>query len=399
MYHNFKKQTMTTANNTRQQIIDLMNAATTKIQIAVSWLTDETIINHLSELATMIKVEIVLSCDILNAFRYSDITKLQRSGATVLKRGSDFPGQSGFMHAKLLIIDNTNVYGGSYNFTLNASLNDENFDQYPEDKVVYWTTKFLSWVSDSKDYTVDFENPELLKKLVQEKFLATEAFNKQFALTVAAGHTVDFQNELNERDYLIKQEIKKEELRTKTEEMQAGLLKISENGVLSSSCGIKSQPHRFYGGGLITRFYGEKEKNCFSTALFQKKEIELKFPFLKCRIKEDTLICKGDIQPAGCDVYKVKIEFRAGSFPQVYIIEPKIISNAEIHIYKEGGLCLFYPGDLKWKNNTSIAVYTIPWVYEWIMFYELYKLSGKWEGDYVPHNQSFSGNLQQFKAA
>jgi hypothetical protein len=72
-------------------------------------------------------------------------------------------------------------------------------------------------------------------------------------------------------------------------------------------------------------------------------------------------------------------------FPNVYILKPNISPNSNIHIYKEGSLCLFYPGDLHWKENTSIAEYTIPWIFEWLLYYELYQLTGVWEGEYVAH--------------
>jgi len=39
----------------------------------------------------------------------------------------------------------------------------------------------------------------------------------------------------------------------------------------------------------------------------------------------------------------------------------------------------FYPPDIKWKDTTNIAEYTIPWLIEWIYLYELWKLTGKWE--------------------
>src|SRR4051812_20398804 len=128
---------MTTINN-RQQILSLMNTAKNKIQVAVSWLTDEVFINSLQLMAKKIQVEVLLSNDILNSFRFPAIRQLQLAGGIVMKRGSQFPGQPNFMHAKLLIIDNKEVYGGSFNFTANASSNDENFDRYPSERVSYW---------------------------------------------------------------------------------------------------------------------------------------------------------------------------------------------------------------------------------------------------------------------
>jgi hypothetical protein len=42
---------------------------------------------------------------------------------------------------------------------------------------------------------------------------------------------------------------------------------------------------------------------------------------------------------------------------------------------------------MKWKDSTKIAAYTIPWTIEWIMLYELWKLTGKWEAAEVLHKK------------
>lgn len=88
----------------------------------------------------------------------------------------------------------------------------------------------------------------------------------------------------------------------------------------------------------------------------------------------------------GCDKYSIRVEFQAGYEPQVFITSHDIKPSNEIHIYKEGHLCLFYPGDLKWKNNLKVAEYIIPWVAEWIVFYELWLMTREWMGAEAPHS-------------
>lgn len=375
------------SNNNREQIIALLDKAEYRIQIAVSWLTDEVLISKLGEAAQKKKVELLLSCDALNVWRYSSIRELQSKGATVLKTGTNAPGVKGFMHAKFMIVDGTLAYGGSFNFTEGANYNYENFAKYDSETVQSFSSKFQNWWSTAKDYTIDFENPDAVKKLVVQSFEMQEKFRENLLSTFDAEQRKFVVKDVAERDALIKAEIEKEKIRETAKAMQAAKVSVATTGLLqSNTSGVVSKPHKFYGGRLYTKFHGQKQPKSYSSAIMQKREIEQKFSFLKCRIENDTLICRGEFKP-DANAYDVRVEFRAGCFPQVYVLNPSIKPNANIHIYREGSLCLFYPGDLKWKDTTSIAEYTIPWIYEWILFYELYLLTGIWEGEYVPHGE------------
>ncbi|MGV8963801.1 MAG: phospholipase D-like domain-containing protein [Candidatus Saccharimonadaceae bacterium] len=377
-------------NNNREQIIALLDKAQNRVQIAVAWLTDEVLIDKLTETAKKKNVELLLSCDALNVWRYSAIRELQKIGAKVLKTGTDSPGVKGFMHAKFMIIDGKVAFGGSFNFTEGANYNFENFKEYANTEVQSLSNDFNNWWSSAKDYTIDFENPEAIKKLVVQSFEMQDEFRKNLISTFNSEQRKFIEKEVAERDALIKTEIDKEKLRATSHAMQTASISIAKNGSLeNNSTGVVSKPHKFYGGKLYTKFSGQKRQNSFSISMLQKTWIERKFSFLKCRIENDTLICRGKFKVDGCNTYDIRIEFRADLFPQVYILNPAIISNAEIHIYNEGSLCLFYPGELKWKNTTQIAEYTIPWIYEWILYYELYLLTGVWEGAFETH-----GNLK-----
>ncbi|MDP1815442.1 MAG: phospholipase D-like domain-containing protein [Leadbetterella sp.] len=374
-------------NNNREQIIALFDKAESRIQIAVSWLTDEMLINKLGEAAQNKKVELLLSCDALNVWRYGSIRDLQRKGAKVMKTGTDAPGVKGFMHAKFIIIDGKVAHGGSFNFTDGANYNYENFKEYAVKEVPSLIDDYQDWWSTAKDYTIGFENPDAVKKLVVQSFERQEKFKENLLATIDADQRKFFTEDIDERNALIKGELEKEKIRESTKAMQAAKISIGSNGALqNNSTGVVSKPHKFYGGRLQTKFNGGKKPNSYSYALIQKLEIQKKYSFLKCRIENDTLICRGELNPNGKS-YDILIEFRAGTFPQVYILSPIIVPKADIHIYSEGSLCLFYPGDLRWKDNTSIAEYTIPWIIEWILFYELYQLSGVWEGESVAHGK------------
>jgi hypothetical protein len=373
-------------NNNREQIISLLDKAENRIQIAVSWLTDEVLISKLAETAQKKKVELLLSCDPLNVWRYSAIRELQSKGAKVMKTGTHAPGIKGFMHSKFMIVDERLAYGGSFNFTDGANYNYENFAKYDADTVQSFLSDFENMWATAKDYTVDFENPDAVKKLVVQSFELQEQMRESLLANFNSEQQKFMAKDVAERDALIKAEIEKDRKREAVKAIQSATVTVSKIGTMTNDqSGIASKPHKFYGGRFKTKFKGQKSPNSFFYAMLQKKEIEKNFSFLRCRIENDTLICRGIFKPEGCNAYDVKIEFRAGLFPQVYILNPEVKPNADIHIYNEGSLCLFYPGELKWKKTTSIAENTIPWIFEWILFYELYLLTGVWEGEFVPH--------------
>lgn len=372
-------------NKNREQIINLIENAQTSVQIAVSWLTDEAIIEKLAVAAQHKQVQILLSCDTLNVWRYSELLDLQRKGAQILKTGSIAPGTGGFMHAKFIIIDGKLVFGGSFNFTDGASYNYENFKRYADYEVPALMIDFKTWWASAMDYKFGFENPDAVKKLVIQNFETQEQF-RQNLLSQYDTEQKKVLMSLAEREAIIKAELEKDKLRENALALKLGSSTIDNSGkVKYGPDGTSSKPHRFYGGSLKAKFGGKKLKNSYYYALIQKHNIERNFSFLRCHIKNDTLICRGEFLIDGCNAYDIRIEFRAGACPQVFILNPQIESTAEIHIYREGSLCLYFPGDLQWKPVTNIAEYTIPWIYEWILYYELYIKTSKWEGDYVPH--------------
>ncbi len=138
--------------------------------------------------------------------------------------------------------------------------------------------------------------------------------------------------------------------------------------------------------------------NKYSHLLYQKKLIEQKYDFLKCDVKNKVLTCVGYISPDYCmNTYKIKIEYVAGHEPKSTILVPDIEPSTEIHMYKDHSVCLHYPPDMKWTIHKEVANYTIPWLCEWIIFYELYLINGNiWKGRESPsHIKECEKNINQ----
>jgi hypothetical protein len=138
---------------------------------------------------------------------------------------------------------------------------------------------------------------------------------------------------------------------------------------------------------MISQFFGRRKPfSKYGVLSYQRKLIEDHYSFLSCTIKNNVLTCVGALQPKNCmGQYKVKIEYVAGHEPKSTIISPKIVPSPKVHMYQDCSLCLHYPRDMVWNEKTKLYQYTIPWISEWIIFYEIYLINGnKWEGKESP---------------
>ena len=116
--------------------------------------------------------------------------------------------------------------------------------------------------------------------------------------------------------------------------------------------------------------------------------MEKEFTCFRCNIQSHGLFltCKGVLQPLeNIEPYSIEITQVPERTPKVFVKSPKIEYDSKIHMYRTGNLCLYYPSDFNWNASTAFAHYLIPWVNEWIIYYEIYKISGVWEGPAAPH--------------
>lgn len=147
---------------------------------------------------------------------------------------------------------------------------------------------------------------------------------------------------------------------------------------------VQNQPARRYSGKL---FPLHSTQFSAGTNYLQQRWIEQTYPgVFTCSVHKGMLTCVGTIRPTDeCDAYRICIKYVSGEPPQVFITSHKIKPRKTIHMYNNGALCLHYPPDINWKHRTSVAAYTIPWILEWVVCYELWKLTGKWEGSEFVH--------------
>lgn len=104
-------------------------------------------------------------------------------------------------------------------------------------------------------------------------------------------------------------------------------------------------------------------------------------------IKRSELNCIMRLQPNEASiVYKVKIWFKIGFWPKVWLLEPKDLAQVDgknpHHIYgftKKGyaELCVFYPSRNEWKDSMYLAKIFVPWIITWLSSYEYWQITGR----------------------
>ena len=185
---------------------------------------------------------------------------------------------------------------------------------------------------------------------------------------------------------------KEKELRQKANIILGGKAYSQPIGIITAdSSGVKNKPHTNYHG---SKFDMNKSKSGgkYRTFLREKSRIESKYAFLKCVIyqqKGKKMKCKGVVKPTEYSVdYTIRINCDGHNPPKVYVINPKIEYSDDIHLYKDGSLCLYHEekDSFYWDyKKHSIYDTIIPWTLEWFIFYELYLITGKWEHPFVSH--------------
>jgi hypothetical protein len=109
------------------------------------------------------------------------------------------------------------------------------------------------------------------------------------------------------------------------------------------------------------------------------------YPHFRSRVKHGRLVADGRIQPTSRSVaYLVRIEYAAGETPQVHILEPELKPREPgghlPHVYPGDRLCLYLPHSGEWTPDMSLAQTVIPWIAEWLFFYETWRATGQWLG-------------------
>jgi len=113
------------------------------------------------------------------------------------------------------------------------------------------------------------------------------------------------------------------------------------------------------------------------------------------RDKEKSLswICTLRPTPLSLD-YTVKVEYIRGKGVSAYVIDPKPLPLAKgedelPHTYStpEQELCLYYPGYREWHPGLLYTRTIVPWIVEWLYFYEIWLGGNGWQGGGIDHGK------------
>ncbi|WP_367391883.1 YegP family protein [Lewinella sp. LCG006] len=83
--------------------------------------------------------------------------------------------------------------------------------------------------------------------------------------------------------------------------------------------------------------------------------------------------------------YILKVVYSEKTEPRVFVTTPNLPKNTK-HIYKEGHLCLYKPGNWEWQNSMQFDVDLFPNICSWIYQYENWRDTGEWLGEEAPHD-------------
>lgn len=115
-----------------------------------------------------------------------------------------------------------------------------------------------------------------------------------------------------------------------------------------------------------------------------QQALELRYRFDgRVRLRPGHLSWTGVLEPSSMSRrYEVQILYRLGHHPDVRVLEPKLVPNADgilPHFYPDSRtLCLYDAGE--WGPHKFIAQTIVPWTSEWLLHYELWSVTGRWYG-------------------
>jgi hypothetical protein len=143
-------------DNIQQELADELRQARHTIFVAVAWFTDYTLLGILEDKARKgISVQIVVSPNEFND--YSRYESLNNAGGEIYTFGGKDVFKDEFMHNKFCVIDYKTVITGSYNWTKNATSNEENIVIINDSKVArQYSTKCVELIQSGK--VIDFDD-------------------------------------------------------------------------------------------------------------------------------------------------------------------------------------------------------------------------------------------------
>lgn len=127
-------------------------------------------------------------------------------------------------------------------------------------------------------------------------------------------------------------------------------------------------------------------KNSRLTPIQQIGRMRQKFPCLAVELKRNKIIWSGEWWPHALgDIYLIRVSYTIGRRPVIAILRPQLklaAGKARLpHVYREGqmDICVHLPEE--WTPSRFIADTIMPWISQWLRFYEVWQQTGSWEGE------------------
>ena len=108
------------------------------------------------------------------------------------------------------------------------------------------------------------------------------------------------------------------------------------------------------------------------------------FPQSYVHIQRNCLVWQGDLMPTVLSqAYTVRLSYKLAKSPQVNVLKPELTipeGKRPPHTYSGKRLCLYYPGIGDWRGDMLLAETIVPWISEWLYYYEIWLVTGEWYG-------------------
>jgi hypothetical protein len=111
-----------------------------------------------------------------------------------------------------------------------------------------------------------------------------------------------------------------------------------------------------------------------------------KYPTLELELKRNRIIWIGDWWPhALSDTYSIRVTYVIGKRPVIAVLGPQLRLAAGKkrlpHTYPDGQQDICVHRTEEWTPGSYIADTIMPWISQWLRFYEVWEQTGSWEGE------------------
>jgi hypothetical protein len=129
-----------------------------------------------------------------------------------------------------------------------------------------------------------------------------------------------------------------------------------------------------------------RHKRAQLTPAQQIGRMRSRFPNLALSFRPGLLIWTGDWWPHPLsDTYSIQVSYTLGKRPCIAILSPELkLAEGKTrlpHVYPGGqsDICVHRPEE--WTPGSFIADTIMPWISQWLRFYEVWQQTGSWEGE------------------